>query len=126
MSDTYFTIISNGSWDTECLKTFTDCCSSISSSSSSFFDCDSCTYSVSPTCIFKTDWLNAFNLVIYIKTSIFSDLFSFFDGSDSIAVKNFIDLVNSYDSNNAIFDFLLLDYCFLGSMIFTASATRPY
>ena len=31
-----------------------------------FFDCDCSTYNVSPASVFKTDWLNAFNLVVYI------------------------------------------------------------
>ena len=66
MSKTYFSVVSNRTWNTESLKTFTDCCSSISSSSTTFLNSDSCTYCVSPACIFKTNWLNLFNLFVNI------------------------------------------------------------
>ena len=74
MSKTYFTCISNGSWNTERLKTFTDSCCCVCCSSASFFDCNGSTYSVCPACIFETDRLDAFNLIVYGRTqSAFSE-----------------------------------------------------
>ena len=78
-------LVCNRSRDTECLKTFSDCSSSVSSSSAVFFDCDSSTYNVSPACIFKTDRLDSFYLIVNIQSSIFCDFFSFFDRSNSVA-----------------------------------------
>ena len=86
MSKTYFTCISNGSRNTECLKAFTDSCCCVSCSSAVFFDCDSCTYDVCPASVLEADRLNAFDLIVYVKACIFSDFLCFFDRSDSIAV----------------------------------------
>ena len=86
MSQTYFTCVSNRTRNTERLKTFTDCSSSISSSSAAFFDCDCSTYCVSPACVLETDRLDLLYLVIYVKACILCDLLSFFNGCDAIAV----------------------------------------
>ena len=86
MSKTYFSVVSNRTRDTECLKTLADCCSSISSLCASFLDCDCSTYCVSPASVLKTDRLNLLHLIIYIQTSIFGNLLRLFDGADTIAV----------------------------------------
>ena len=54
--------------------------------SAAFFDCDGCTYSVSPASVLKTDGLDFLYLIVNIQASIFGDFFSFFDGSNSIAI----------------------------------------
>ena len=64
MAKTYFTVVSNGTWDTECLNTFADCSSCISSTSTIFFDCNCSTYDVSPASVFETDWLDSFYLIV--------------------------------------------------------------
>ena len=85
-SKTYFSVVSNRSRNTESLKSFSDSCSSVSSSLAACLDCDCSTYCVSPCSILKADRLNFLNLVIYIKTSVFCDFLSFFDRADSIAI----------------------------------------
>ena len=66
MAKTYFTLISNGTGDTESLQSFADCCCCVSCSSAAFLDCDCRAYRVSPACIFKTNWLDTLNHSIYI------------------------------------------------------------
>jgi len=78
VSKPYLTLISNGSRNTECLQSFSDSCCRICCSLASFLDRDCRTCDVSPACIFKADRLDAFDLVIYIQSGIFCDLFSFF------------------------------------------------
>ena len=98
----------------------------------SFFDCNCCTYYICPASIFKTNWLNTFNLVIYIQTSVFRNLLCFFDRGDTIAQLNtplILSILLSYDSNKAIIlssSIYLRTSSVLGSMILTASSTRPY
>ena len=72
MSKTNFSLICNRSRNTERLKSFSDCCSSISCLCTSLFDCDSSTYCVSPLSVLETDWLNSFNHLVNVKTSCFS------------------------------------------------------
>ena len=49
-------------------------------------DCDCSTYCICPASVLETDWLNAFDLIVYIKTCVFCDFLSFFDRSNAIAV----------------------------------------
>ena len=86
MSKTNLSVLCNRSRDTESLKTFTDGCGSLGSLSCALLDGDGSTYCVSPACILETDWLNALNHAVYIKTCVFCDLLSFFDRSDTITV----------------------------------------
>ena len=79
MSKTYFTLISYRSRNTECLKSFTDCCCSFCCCLTAFFNCNCSTYYVSPACVLKTDWLNALNLIVYIKSGILCNLLCFLD-----------------------------------------------
>ena len=95
MSKTYLTMVCNGTWNTECLKSLSDCCCCVCCSCASLLDRDSCTYNVCPACILKTDRLNLLNLIVNIKSSVLCDLLSFFDRADTIAVKNSVNLVNS-------------------------------
>ena len=95
MTKTYLTGISYGTRDTESLKTFTDCCSCICCSSSTLLDCDCCTYDVCPASILEADRLNALNLIVYIEAGVLGNLLSFFDRSDTLAVQNLIDFINS-------------------------------
>ena len=50
---------------------------------------------VCPASVLKTDWLDAFDLIVYVQTSIFCDFLCFFQRSDSIAVQDSIDFINS-------------------------------
>ena len=86
MTKTYFTMVSNGTRDTESLKTFTDSGGSVSSSSAVFLDSDSCTYDVSPASVLEADRLDLFDLIINVQTGILCDLLCFFDVSNTIAV----------------------------------------
>ena len=86
MAKTYFTLISNGTGDTESLQSFADCCCCVSCSSAAFLDCDRCTYSVSPASVLETDGLDFLYLIVNIQAGIFGDFFSFFDGSNSVAI----------------------------------------
>ena len=86
MSKTYFSLVSNGTRDTESLKTFTDRSSSICSTAAAFLDRNRSAYCVSPASVLKADWLDLLYLIIYVKASILCDLLSFFDGCDAIAV----------------------------------------
>ena len=128
MAKTYLTGICNGTRDTECLKSLTDRCCCVRCLSAVLLDCDCCTCNVCPACILEADRLNALDLIVYIKTSILCNLLCLFKRSDTIAVQNSLLIWSirlSYDSNKAIFCYLL-NYSFLGSIILTASATRPY
>ena len=58
MSKTYFTLVSNGTRDTESLKALSDSCSSVGSLAAVLFDSDCCAYDVCPACILKADRLN--------------------------------------------------------------------
>ena len=84
MSKTNFSLICNRSRNTERLKSLSDCCCCVCTS---LFDCDSCTYSVSPFCVLKTDWLDSLDHLVNIKTGCFRYFSSFFDGVDSILSK---------------------------------------
>ena len=95
MSQTYFTLICYRSWNTESLQTFADSCCCFRSFCTAFFDCDCCTCDVCPASVLKTDWLDAFDLIVYVQTSIFCDFLCFFQRSDSIAVQDSIDFINS-------------------------------
>ena len=61
MTETYFSLVSNRAGDAEALKTLADCCSSVGSSCSALLESDCATYCVSPLCVLKADWLDAFN-----------------------------------------------------------------
>src|SRR5699024_420701 len=74
MSKTYFTLISNGSRNTESLQALSDGCCGVCSCLTALLDGDSCTCDVSPACILETDRLNAFDLVVYVQSGIFCDL----------------------------------------------------
>ena len=78
MSKTYFTLVSNGSRNTESLQALSDRCCGVCSCLTALLDGDSCTCDVSPACILETDRLNAFDLVVYVQSGIFCDLLSFF------------------------------------------------
>ena len=95
MTKTYLTSVSNGTGNAESLETFTDCSSSVSSSSAVLLDCDSSAYCVGPLSVLEADRLNAFDEVINIKTCIFCDLLSLFNGRDSIFSKLSVDLGES-------------------------------
>ena len=95
MSKTYLSVVCNGTRDTECLKTLSDCCSSISGSCASLLDCDRSAYGVSPASVLKTDRLDFLYLIVYVKPSVFCDFLSLFDRADTIAVKHSVNLVNS-------------------------------
>ena len=86
MSKTYFSLVSNGTRDTESLKTFTDRSSSVCGTAAAFLDRDRGAYCVSPASVLKADRLDLLYLIIYVKASILCDLLSIFDGCDSIAV----------------------------------------
>src|SRR5699024_2241391 len=86
MSKTYFSLVSYRSWNTESLKSFSDCCCCVCCSCASFFDCDCSTYNICPACVFKADRLNAFYLIVNIKACVFCNFLCFFDRSDAIAV----------------------------------------
>ena len=92
MSKTYLTSVSNGTGNAESLETFTDCSSSVSSSSAVLLDCDSSAYCVSPLSVLEADRLNAFDEVINIKTSVLCDLLSLFDGSNTVFSELSVDL----------------------------------
>ena len=95
MAKAYFTGISNGTGNTESLKSFADCCSCVSCSLTALLNCNCSAYNVSPASIFKADRLDFLNLVIYVKSSVFCDFFSFFKGSDAVAVQYGIDFINT-------------------------------
>ena len=84
MAKTNFTLICYRTRDTEGLKSLTDSCCSFRSFTTSFFDCDSCAYCVSPFCILEADWLNAFDHFVYVETSGFCNFCCFFDRVDSV------------------------------------------
>ena len=86
MSKTYFSLVSNGTRDTESLKTFTDRSSSVCGTAAVLLDRDRSAYCVSPACVLETDRLDLLYLVIYVKACILCDLLSFFNGCDAIAV----------------------------------------
>ena len=92
MAETNLTSVSNRTGDAESLEAFTDCSSSVSSSSAVLLDCDSSTYCVSPLSVLEADRLNAFDEVINIKTCVLCDLLSFFDGSNTIFSELSVDL----------------------------------
>ena len=95
VSKTYLTGICNRSRDTEGLKTLTDSSCSVSSLTAALLDCDCCTNGVSPASILKTDRLDTLDLSIYIQSCILCNLLCLFDRSDTIAIQNRIDLVNT-------------------------------
>ena len=96
MAETDLTGIGNGTRDTESLKAFTDGGGRLGCLAAVLLDRDRCAYGVSPACIFKTDRLDALDLVIDIETGILGDLLCFLDGSDSITVQNGVDLIDTY------------------------------
>ena len=68
MSETYFTVISYRTRNTECLKSDTDSLGSFSSVLAAFLQCDGCSYYISPFGILEADRLRVFASLIRIKT----------------------------------------------------------
>ena len=95
VSETYLTVISNRTGNTESLKTFADCCGSICCSLATLLDSDCSTYCVCPACILKADGLNFLNKCIYINSCILADGFALLDGGDAILFNDLVYLVNS-------------------------------
>ena len=86
MAETYLTVVCYGTRDAEGLKSLTDCCSSVSCVSAVLLDCDCSTYDVSPASILEANGLNALNHVVNIEASVFCNLTSFFDISDTVLI----------------------------------------
>ena len=62
----HFTLVGNGTGDTEGLKALADGSGRVGSFAAVFLDSDGGAYGVSPLCVFKTNRLNAFHHLIYI------------------------------------------------------------
>ena len=95
MSQTNLTLIGNGAGNTERLQALADCSGSLGSFSAALLDCDGSAYGVSPASVLKANRLDLLNLIVNIQTGILGDLLSLLDGSNSIAIQNGIDFVNS-------------------------------
>ena len=87
MSETYFTVISYRTRNTECLKSDTDSLGSFSSVLAAFLQCDGCSYYISPFGILEADRLRVFASLIRIKTILLANSVSFFDILDTVFVK---------------------------------------
>ena len=92
MSETYFTVISYRTRNTECLKSDTDSLGSFSSVLAAFLQCDGCSYYISPFGILEADRLRVFASLIRIKTILLANSVSFFDILDTVFVKGSEDL----------------------------------
>ena len=66
VSETNFSLVSNGTRDTESLKTFTDRSSSVCSTAAVLLERDRSAYCVSPACVLETDRLDLLYLVVDI------------------------------------------------------------
>ena len=83
MAKTNLAVFSNGTGDTESLKTDTDSGSSISSLFAALLNSNSATYSVSPLCILKADRLSFFNNFVRV---------------DTVSIANVLTLINRVNS----------------------------
>ena len=88
VTQTNFSLVSNRARDAECLQTFTDCSSSVSSSAAALLDCDSCANGISPLCVFETDRLNALYHLVYIQASCLGYFSSALNRVDAIFFQN--------------------------------------
>ena len=95
MSETYFTVISYRTRNTECLKSDTDSLGSFSSVLAAFLQCDGCSYYISPFGILEADRLRVFASLIRIKTILLANSVSFFDILDTVFVKGSEDLFDT-------------------------------
>ena len=75
MAKTNLTVVSNRTGNAERLKTYTDFFSSFGSRCNLIFNSNSTAYNISPSSVFKADWLNAFNNVISVNTGIIANFF---------------------------------------------------
>ena len=84
VADTYLTVVSYRTCDTECLQTDTDCLSSVSSICATLLDSDGSTYYVCPASVFETDRLSFLTHCIRIDTLGVADSLCVFDTVDTI------------------------------------------
>ena len=109
MTDTNLTVVGYRTRDTESLQTDTDSFGSVSSILAAFLDSDSCTYYVSPLCIFETDRLSFFTRFIRIKSGSVADGVSFLDVLDAVSVQGFND---AFDTTVLTFKFYFSNHNF--------------
>ena len=95
MSQTYLTLVSYRTRDTESLQALSDGGGSVGSLAAALLDGDSRAGDVSPACVLKADRLNALDLVVYVQSGVLCNLLCFLERSNAIAVQNLIDFVNS-------------------------------
>ena len=88
VAQTNLSLVSNRTRNAECLQTFTDCSSSVSSSAAALLDRNCCTNGISPLCVFEADRLNAFYHLIYVQTSSLGNFSCTFDGINAIFLQN--------------------------------------
>ena len=113
MSETHLTVISDRTWDTECLKTDTDSLSGLCSVLASFLQSDGSSYYICPFRILEADRLRIFASLIRIKTILLANGVSLFDILDTVFVKGSENLFDSWLSNLTsliIIVFLLILY----------------
>ena len=95
MTETYLTVISNRTGNAERLKTYTDFFGSLSSGLNLIFECDSTTYNISPSSVFKADRLNAFNDIVSVNTGFVANFFSLFNGGNTVFCEFCVNLIYS-------------------------------
>ena len=77
MAQSYLTLVSYRTGDTEGLKSLADGCSCVGGSAAVLLDGDGRAGDVGPAGVFKADGLDLLNLSVYIQSCILCNLFSF-------------------------------------------------
>ena len=95
VTETYFSVFSNRTRDTESLETDTESFSSVSSAFLSGFDCYCSTECISPYSIFKCNRLYTSNDSFYVYTVSKAVVFCFFKRIETVFFNNDIDFINT-------------------------------
>ena len=86
MTDTYLTVVSYRTRDTEGLQTDTDSLGSVSGVLAAFLQRDCRTYYIRPLGVLKTNTLGLLAGQIRIEAVLLANLVSLLDGSDTVSV----------------------------------------
>ena len=86
VTDTYLTVVSYRTRDTECLQTDTDSLGSVSGVLAAFLQRDCRTYYIRPFGVLKTNTLGLLAGQIRIEAVLLANLVSLLDGSDTVSV----------------------------------------
>ena len=123
---TYLAVISHGTRNAECLQTFADSLSSISSLGAALLDGNGGAYGVGPAGVLESDVLDTTHDFTHIDTLGKADLLGFLAGVDTVLSKNRKDLVDTtgirFKKRHNLVLYLGVLYSWRGSMYLAASA----